>query len=78
MLFLTGSNQNRESRCVSILHSIEVWDLLDALGRGSQAVLGGYDSLWRRPRTALPLVMGSEPLCRMTYRAVELRPVERL
>jgi hypothetical protein len=35
---------------------------MDALGRGSQAVLGGYGSLWRRPRTALPLVMGNEPL----------------
>jgi hypothetical protein len=44
------------------LHPIEVWDLMDALGRGSQAVLGGYGSLWRRPRTALPLVMGNEPL----------------
>jgi hypothetical protein len=49
MLFLTGSDQNRESKRVSIVHPIEVWDLLDALGRGSQVELGGYDSLWRSP-----------------------------
>jgi hypothetical protein len=47
-------------RCTKDL--IEVWDLMDALGPGSQALLGGYGSLWRRPRTALPLVMGNEPL----------------
>lgn len=32
------------------LHPIEAWDLLDALGRGSDAVLGGYGSQWRRPQ----------------------------
>jgi hypothetical protein len=77
MLLLTGSNQNRESRCDAIVHAIKVWDLLDTLGRGCQAVLGGYGSLWRRPRTALPLVMGSEPLPDDPIAQWELRPVGR-
>ncbi|MCU0833524.1 MAG: phospholipase D-like domain-containing protein [Chromatiaceae bacterium] len=40
------------------LHPIEAWDLLDALSRGSDAVLGGYGSQWRRPRHALGLLLG--------------------
>ncbi len=44
------------------LHPIEAWDLLDALSRGSDAVLGGYGSLWRKPRMALYLIMDRVPL----------------
>lgn len=40
------------------LRPVEAWDLLDALARGSEAVLGGGWSPWRRPEVALPLVMG--------------------
>ncbi len=40
------------------LHPIEAWDLLDALARGSEAVLGGYGSQWRKPRHALGLLLG--------------------
>lgn len=40
------------------LHPIEAWDLLDALARGSDAVLGGYGSQWRKPRQALELLLG--------------------
>lgn len=43
------------------LRPIEAWDLLDALSRGSEAVLGGPWSKWRRPEEALPLVMGTIP-----------------
>jgi hypothetical protein len=39
------------------LHPIEAWDLLDALGRGSEAVLGGYGSLWRKPKAVLDLLL---------------------
>ncbi len=42
------------------LHPIEAWDLLDALARGSEAVLGGYGSQWRKPRHALVLLLGGE------------------
>lgn len=41
------------------IHAIEVWDLLDALARGSDAVLGGYGSPWRKPRQALGLLLGT-------------------
>jgi hypothetical protein len=41
------------------IHPIEVWDLLDALARGSDAVLGGYGSHWRKPRLALGLLLGT-------------------
>lgn len=40
------------------LRPIEAWDLLDVLSRGSESVLGGMWSKWRRPDEALPLVMG--------------------
>ncbi|MGI8739935.1 MAG: SNF2-related protein [Gammaproteobacteria bacterium] len=40
------------------LHPIEAWDLLDALSRGSDAVLGGAGSRWRKPEPALDLLMG--------------------
>jgi len=41
------------------MHPIEAWDLLEALSRGSDAVLGGYGSLWRKPRQALELLLGT-------------------
>ena len=40
------------------LRPVEAWDLLDVLSRGSEAVLGGPWSLWRRAEQALGLVMG--------------------
>jgi len=43
------------------LHPIEAWDLMDALARGSEAVLGGYGSQWRKPRHALELLLGGAP-----------------
>ncbi|WP_295889059.1 phospholipase D-like domain-containing anti-phage protein, partial [uncultured Thiohalocapsa sp.] len=44
------------------LHPIEAWDLLDALARGSDAVLGGIGSPWRKPRQAIELLLGqAEP-----------------
>ena len=43
------------------LHPIEAWDLLDALARGSDAVLGGYGSQWRKARQALGLLLGETP-----------------
>ncbi len=43
------------------LHPIEAWDLLDALAKGSDAILGGYGSPWRRPRQALGLLLGETP-----------------
>jgi hypothetical protein len=44
------------------MHPIEAWDLLDALSRGSDAVLGAYGSLWRKPRLALEMLLGRESL----------------
>ncbi len=44
------------------LHPIEAWDLLDVLARGSDAILGGYGSPWRKPRQALELLLGETPL----------------
>ncbi len=41
------------------LHPIEAYDLLDALGRGSDAVLGGPGSRWRNARASLDLVLGN-------------------
>jgi len=41
------------------IHPIEAWDLMDALARGSDAVLGGHGSQWRRPRHALGLLLGT-------------------
>jgi superfamily II DNA or RNA helicase len=44
------------------LHPIEAWDLLDALGRGTDAVLGNTWSRWRNdPREALALAIGNRP-----------------
>ena len=40
------------------LHPIEAWDLLDALARGSDAVLGSVGSAWRQARAALELLTG--------------------
>ena len=44
------------------LRPVEAWDLLDVLSRGSEAVLGGGWSQWRKAEEALALVMGGEPL----------------
>ncbi len=41
------------------LRPVEAWDLLDILGRGSEAVLGGMWSKWRKADEALALVMDS-------------------
>ncbi len=43
------------------LRPVEAWDLLDILSRGSDAVLGGMWSNWRRAADGLALVMGDEP-----------------
>lgn len=43
------------------LRPVEAWDLLDVLSRGSEAVLGGGWSPWRRPEVALPLMMRDDP-----------------
>lgn len=44
------------------LHPIEAWDLLDALSRGSDAVLGNLWSRWRSdPRSAIALTVGTWP-----------------
>ncbi len=39
------------------LHPIEAHDLLDALARGSEAVLGAPGSRWRRPRESLDMLL---------------------
>jgi len=44
------------------LRPVEAWDLLDVLSRGSEAVLGGAWSKWRRPDEALGLLMRQTPL----------------
>ena len=44
------------------LHPIEAYDLLDALARGSEAVLGGFGSRWRRAQDSLGLLLGNVPL----------------
>ena len=41
------------------LHPIEAYDLLDALARGSAAVLGGPGSRWRNAKVSLGLVLGN-------------------
>ncbi len=41
------------------LRPVEAWDLLDVLSRGSESVLGGMWSKWRRADEALNLVMGN-------------------
>jgi superfamily II DNA or RNA helicase len=44
------------------MHPVEAWDLLDALARGSDAVLGSTGSPWRNARAAVELVTGQAPL----------------
>ena len=44
------------------LHPIEAFDLLDALARGSDAVLGSPGSRWRQPEASLSLLLGRQPL----------------
>jgi hypothetical protein len=44
------------------LHPVEAWDLLDALSRGSDAVLGIPGSPWRNARRAVEMVMGVNAL----------------
>ena len=43
------------------LHAIEAYDLLDALAQGSDAVLGGPGSVWRKPKISLPVLLGTAP-----------------
>ena len=43
------------------LHPVEAYDLLDALARGSDAVLGGPGSRWRDARASLDLLLGRRP-----------------
>ncbi len=40
------------------LHPVEAYDLLDALARGSDAVLGAPGSRWRNARASLDLLLG--------------------
>ena len=42
------------------LHPIEAYDLLDALARGSPAVLGVSGSRWRNARASLELILGND------------------
>ena len=42
------------------LHPVEAYDLLDALARGSPAVLGVPGSPWRDPSKTLPVLLGRE------------------
>ncbi len=44
------------------LRPVEAWDLLDVLGHGAEAVLGGPWSKWRHTSEALELVMGQADL----------------
>ena len=44
------------------LHPIEAFDLLDALARGSDAVLGSPGSRWRQPEASLNLLLGRKAL----------------
>lgn len=44
------------------LRPVEAWDLLDVLSRGSESVLGGAWSQWRKADDALTLVMGETPI----------------
>ena len=44
------------------LRPVEAWDLLDVLARGSESVLGGPWSRWRRAEAALDLFTGRVPL----------------
>ena len=43
------------------LHPVEVCDLLDALARGSHAVLGSPGSRWRDARASIDLLLGDAP-----------------
>ena len=42
------------------IHPIEAYDLLDALARGSEAVLGAPGSRWRNARASLALILGND------------------
>ena len=42
------------------LHAVEAFDLLDALARGSEAVLGAPGSRWRNAKTSLDLIVGNK------------------
>lgn len=42
------------------MHPIEAWDLLRLLSYGSEHVLGGSASPWRRPQEALPYLLGTQ------------------
>ena len=44
------------------LHPIEAFDLLDALARGSDAVLGSPGSHWRNPTRSLGMLLGTTTL----------------
>lgn len=44
------------------LHPIEAFDLLDALARGSDTVLGSVGSPWRQPEVSLDLLLGRRRL----------------
>ena len=43
------------------LHPIEAYDLLEALARGSDAVLGVTGSRWRNARASIDLLLGNAP-----------------
>ena len=44
------------------LHPVEAYDLLDALARGSHAVLGSPGSRWRNAKASLDLLLGNASL----------------
>lgn len=44
------------------LHPVEAWDLLDALSRGTDTVLGGPSSRWHNAQAAVEMVMGEQSL----------------
>ena len=43
------------------LHPVEAYDLLEALARGSHAVLGAPGSRWRNARESIDLLLGAAP-----------------
>lgn len=67
LTFLYGISSRTKSLLLATatpvqLHPIEAWDLLDALSRGSDAVLGNLWSRWRDdPRAAVALATGTWP-----------------
>ena len=38
----------------------ELWDLLDILNKGADHVMGRFGSVWRQPRSVLPIVTGEK------------------